>query len=383
MKNRSLHFWIIATSVIMTIISLVLHFSTLPDRMTAFERLAQIVEYHHVDETFSQRPVTTFLIKSVSSILSIGIGKAFVLVNFGFLLLSGYLVGFLSSYFNKSNLASILNVVLFFLTFSNFFIFFDPIYTYDEPIQYTFILLSMIALNRNRFIWFSLCFGMAMITKETSVILLPGLYLLYTQLNKGNAYKGNYLRLAFVAPLIIYSLYLGWYCSFESNLKVTSRLNLVKYNFQDLQHAIESIVSFLLVVAIGIYSSLRVPVSKLTSQLNIFRKAFIVTLIMNTLLVFFMAYARESRLFALPLFFVWPILSRLVLHESFTWRLHTDLKTLTLLLIVVLIGVGVYLGITEIYNPVIGSGAGGWFHFYFAILVSFIVFDVFFKKEMR
>lgn len=380
MKNRKLHLWILAASGVMTLISLMLHFSGLSDRMTSFERLGQIVEFHDTDVIFSQRPVTTYLIQTLSEYSSLSIGKAFVLINFGFLFLSGYLVGVVSSFFNKSNVACAINVILFFLTFSNFFVFFSPVYTYDEPIQYAFILLSMIALIKNRLVWFTLLFGMAMITKETSIILLPGFYMLYVYFHKESEYSKEKLRWAFLAPIIIYGIYLGFSCTFESNLKVNKRLKLIKYNFKNWQFAIESIVSFVLVAALSLYLYLRIHISKRGAVVNVMRKAFITTLLINSMLVFGMAYAREARLFALPLFFAWPIFSRLLLHHSFEWRINLSFKTLLLAAITVGIGVLSYYGIMELYDPVIGSGAEGWFHFYFAVLCTVIAFDALFKR---
>ncbi|MGS0524018.1 hypothetical protein ACU8V7_01325 [Zobellia nedashkovskayae] len=44
---------------------------------------------------------------------------------------------------------------------------------------------------------------------------------------------------------------------------------------------------------------------------NSFVYAFLLTLIINTPLVFMTAFARESRLFALPLLFIWPMFMQL------------------------------------------------------------------------
>ncbi|NRA10534.1 MAG: hypothetical protein HRT57_01100 [Crocinitomicaceae bacterium] len=381
MKNRSVHLTILSVSGLMTLLILLLHYSELPDRMTAFERLENIVEFHKTNEIFSNRTVTTYLIHFVSDLTLLRIGKAFILVNFFFFFLSAYLIGLISFRFNKSKLFSALNVLVFFLTFSNFFIFFSPIYTYDEPIQYAFIFLSFLALIRNNLIGFSVLFGLALITKETSIVLLPGFYLLFNQLMKKEVFSKLKLILTFVSPILIYAVYVFFCTSPESNLMIGGRFGLLNYNFQNFQFGIESILSFVMVVGFSLYLYLRTFKFDKRKMVGTFRNAFVVTLIINSILVFGMAYAREARLFALPLIFAWPILSTLFFGKEFEWKIKSDIRTFLLGTVTILIGFATYYGVSLIYDPVIGSGAGGCFHLYFSILISFLFFDAFFRRK--
>ena len=88
MKKSSLYIIVLVTSGILTILSLILHFSSLQDRLTAFERLEDIVYLHKVSDAFSHRSLTSQTVSLVSELTSLRLGKAFVLVNFGFLLLA-------------------------------------------------------------------------------------------------------------------------------------------------------------------------------------------------------------------------------------------------------------------------------------------------------
>lgn len=380
MKNRSVHVVILAVSGIMTLFVLLLHFSGIPDRMTPFERLEEIVQFHESNEIFRQRPITTYLIHLVSDLTSMRMGKSFVLVNFSFLLLSGYFIGLISFRFNKSAVLSSLNVVLFFLTFSNFFIFFSPIYTYDEPIQYALILISFIALIRNKLLGFCILFGMAMIAKETSVILLPGFYLLFNHFIEEGTHSKLKLIGAFSVPVLIYILFVSFWSGDVSNLRMGERFELLYYNFQNLQYGIESILSFVMVAGLSMYMYVRTMRFSRNTVIGTFRNAFLITLIINSAMVFGMAYARESRLFALPLFFAWPVLSTLFLGKEFEWKIKLNLRTFLLGAITVLAGIVSYYGVCSIYDPVIGSGAGGYFHVYFSILISILFFDAFFRR---
>jgi hypothetical protein len=54
--------------------------------------------------------------------------------------------------------------------------------------------------------------------------------------------------------------------------------------------------------------------------------AFIITLIINTVIVFLTTKAREARLFILPLFFLWPIFSDLFKSDLLLLRSWKDYK---------------------------------------------------------
>ena len=380
MKKSSLYIIVLVTSGILTILSLILHFSSLQDRLTAFERLEDIVYLHKVSDAFSHRSLTSQTVSLVSELTSLRLGKAFVLVNFGFLLLSGCLIGLVGSIFNNTRRAIVLNITLYFLTFSIFFIFFSPIYSYDEPIQYTFILLSFIALMNNRLFIFSLFFTIAMITRETSVVLLPGFYYLYSAYKRDNSLYQPSLIIALIVPVVAYVGFIGLFFSFDTNLKIIERFGLLKYNFQDFQFSIESVISFVLVIGLSLYLYLRLRTLKMNRVEGAFKKAFFITLVINSILVFGMAYAREARLFALPLFFAWPILTNLLLSESFEWKIGFDFRSGVFLTLVLGAGVIAYYSAIHYYDPVIGSGAGGYFHLYFSFLIGFVIFDLLFKK---
>src|SRR5690606_19022190 len=62
------------------------------------------------------------------------------------------------------------------LWFSNLFAFFPPIYSYDEPLQYTFLFAALIALYAHRYVLFVLLFAVAAIARESQVILLPAIW---------------------------------------------------------------------------------------------------------------------------------------------------------------------------------------------------------------
>ena len=188
------------------------------------------------------------------------------------------------------------------------------------------------------------------------------------------------LIIALIVPVVAYVGFIGLFFSFDTNLKIIERFGLLKYNFQDFQFSIESVISFVLVIGLSLYLYLRLRTLKMNRVEGAFKKAFFITLVINSILVFGMAYAREARLFALPLFFAWPILTNLLLSESFEWKIGFDFRSGVFLTLVLGAGVIAYYSAIHYYDPVIGSGAGGYFHLYFSFLIGFVIFDLLFKK---
>ena len=106
--------------------------------------LKEVYEFHKtVQAAFMKRPITTFLIEKIHQFFSIEIGTSFVVLNFSCLFLSSLLLFYLSKLLTKSTLKAYVNSLIFFLCFPIIFMFFVPIYTYDEPLQLVFIFAGL------------------------------------------------------------------------------------------------------------------------------------------------------------------------------------------------------------------------------------------------
>src|SRR5690606_25858750 len=129
-------------------------------------------------------------------------------------------------------------------SFTNFFIFFPPVYTYDEPLQFCFMFLSLILFFKKRIFCFVLAFTLAIIIRETSMIILPGLFFYFIYDNK-ISFKQNLVVpdfrikvIAITIPLFIYGIY-SYYIMRESTNLLTSRdyfllrFSRMGYNFQN------------------------------------------------------------------------------------------------------------------------------------------------------
>jgi hypothetical protein len=288
--------------------------------------LTSAIDYHKIQPAFAKRPLSTFLIEKLSLITNCQLGSSFVFVNFFFLFLSGYLLYKLSMQIVSNSQFSYLNMLAFFLCFSNVFAFFTPVYTYDEPLQFAFLFLSFIFLRKKKWTLYLLAFSISLIARESAILLIPGLLYLYVSKEEKFCLKnyfskeGLYKSLLIVTPVFIYFIYLYIFITHtdivaSSKSDFTSRFEHFYDNFKNKNRSIESIFSFFLIYLIPLYLLFVLYIKKIKIAHKKYLIAFFITLIINTIIVYSTTKAREVRLFVIPLFFLWPIFSNLFLSE--------------------------------------------------------------------
>tara|TARA_R110002049_G_scaffold8604_3_gene46292 strand:- start:466 stop:1686 length:1221 start_codon:yes stop_codon:yes gene_type:complete len=283
--------------------------------------LASQIRYHQEFAPFARRPLTSLLIEGSSGIFGVTLGESFVLVNLLLLWISGILIYTLSLRLKASKRQAMFNLVAYFLTFSVLFAFFPPVFSYDEPLQYCLILLSILALIREKWKYYVPLFLMATIARESTVFLWPGLVVIFSGLslkaeNKLTSIVKKKLFLLFL-PLPLYGIYLGifiWATGIwkETSEVVANRLSCYFQNFGTYDSSVETIVSFFLVLGPGLYFLFMSTKPKAYTILEKkYILAFLLALVINTPIVMAATLARETRLFALPLFFLWPLAGQL------------------------------------------------------------------------
>ncbi|WP_147415878.1 hypothetical protein [Ulvibacterium marinum] len=301
------------------------------DRLSLVFLKSQI-RYHQEFAPFARRPLTSNLIETTAQVFDIPLGKAFVWVNFFFLFLSGVLLYTLSRALHASQKQGLGNMVVYFLSFSVLFSFFPPVFSYDEPLQYCLILLALWAFVQRRWLLYVPCFTLALICRETSVLLLPALFFFCPGLPDEK--KPWHTRLKKYAPLFLpllfYGLFIGYYLEANdlwgaTQNEMSSRFGCFLENFENTKNTIESLTSLFLSLGPFLYLTYVVLKRKAVSGFDKkWLHAFLLTVALNTPLVFLTSFARESRLFALPLFFLWPVFVQLFSNEL---RLLTKWKT--------------------------------------------------------
>lgn len=286
--------------------------------------LTWAVDYHHHLLEFKKRPIAIFLMEKFAQIFNVRISLAFVFVNFFLQFLGGLLVYYLSRLYQNQHKEALLSAVFYFFSFSILLAYFIPIATVDEPVQYFFILLSFLALQKKQHLFFIVFFTMATISRETSLLLLPIIVLFFMELDLKRlaSQKFQVLKVAVISglPVLIYIIYSIWFYKENPQLvEETKTLFSQKFsyyktkNFLDFDHSIQTLMSIisvnLLPIFLIIYYRIKHQVSPLESKLF---SAFWITFSINFVLVILSAYVEESRVLTLPYLILFPIFGKIL-----------------------------------------------------------------------
>ena len=319
---------LILLSLILTVVVFVLHFTpnvdsmlNTPDGVIDQQYLSSVIDYHKNGQpAFARRPLLTLAVENASFITGLPVGTVFVVLQFVLIFCGGVLFSMFSMRISHDISVSAFNLLVYFLTFSNLLPFFAPVYTYDEPLQFVFILASLYLLYIDKQWWFVFLFALALIARESTLLLIPGILLLmlpsdfYKLHPKGFSVNWGCWVVKFSISFLIYALFLVWFIWFNklgdaSQSDLTHRFEHFSGNFRDIHYATESLVSFLLILAIPLYLLFDVYQSKtvIGFQYKDYVKAFLFTVLLNSIVVILTTKARETRLFVLPMFFLWPV----------------------------------------------------------------------------
>ena len=378
----------IAISLLMTLIVFGIHMSpAINSLLNNFDttldvnNLNEIIAYHQTEPTFAKRIFTTQPVLFLSNLFEIEKGLAFVIFNFTLIALNGFLVYLLSNKILRSKKAGIINMLVFYACFSNLFPFFEPIYTYDEPIQFAFLWLSILYLIGEKLWLFSLLFFLSLCARESSLILLPGLVLLWRHLNS-NQNKAQIYQTVFWfgLPIVLYIVYRltieqNHISESEINGSFMDRLQAIRNNFQSWTTGFEAVFSFFLIFAWPLYWLQRIR----KYHIRIFVKylgwiqAFYLTLILNTIVVYFFTNAGEVRLFVLPLFLLWPVFYQFFKTEFKSLRSIKSLfKSPLAIGVLTLLTIINYVISIEVYKTTISFPNYNYFNEYSFLLFLFL-----------
>lgn len=335
----SKHIWVLLfTCLIMTLFSFYLHI--VPGTNTMINYVGEnqpkdekfivtdgflpwAVDYHKTLPAFKNRPVTTFFIEKFASWFSVRVSIAYVWINFLFTFCNGILIYYLAKLHLLSNYQALLSTIFFYSSFSILLAYFIPIATYDEPVQYFFILASFIALKKMLKVFFILFFTLAMIARESTLLLLPGIFLFLSDINFKTVFKEK-LKLFKVVivlsiPVFFYLTYLAFFYHYtpkiitETQEGISLRFSLYEKNFRDVENSSRTVLSFLSVFLLPSFlifyyrQTISVQLTK-----NKWFKAFYFSLTLNTMVVFVAVFAEESRVFTLPFLIVFPFFGKII-----------------------------------------------------------------------
>lgn len=282
------------------------------------------VNYHHFLMEFKKRPVAVFLIEKYAQLFNVRISLAYVFVNFFFLFLGGLLTYYISYLYKYNHSLAILSMTSYFLSFAILLAYSIPIATLDEPVQYFFILLSFIALNKQKNLLFIIFFTSAIITRETSLLLLPVMVLFFMDVDFKKLFqqKNKIIKLAIISglPVLFYVLYSIWFYKQNPQLVLeTKTLISQKFlyyktkNFLDFENSVRTILS---IISVNLLPIFLIFYYKTKHHYTVFESklltAFWITFSINFVMVMLSAYAEESRVFTLPFLILFPIFGKII-----------------------------------------------------------------------
>ena len=262
---------------------------------------------------FARRPLTTWFIQAMEQ-LGISLEWSFLFVEYLGILISTILLFQLTlKLVRKSNYAYF-STAIYITSFWVLHGLFAEIYAYDEPWQYVAIFASFFFLQSRSWLLFSFFFFIALIARESTILLLPGIYFFFI-LDKPLFSKSNLIRtiqVGWVVPaygvflfILIKALNL---VSKSSSYMEDVRFKHLYYSFADTDIGIDTLTSFCLSIATG---ATLLYASKFVNPLKIDRPwiwAFILNFGINAFITFTLTMGRETRIFAQPVLLLLPFL---------------------------------------------------------------------------
>ncbi|MDP4843839.1 MAG: hypothetical protein NWR83_05220 [Salibacteraceae bacterium] len=275
---------------------------------------------------FARRPVTTWLIQGLEYI-GFPLEYAFITVLYIGLLIALLLLFKLSETLTQQRKFAYLSVFIFTTTFWVIHAVFAEIYAYDEPWQYVFVFAALLFLAKKAWFKFSVFLLLSMMVRESSVLLLPGIFFFF-MLQKPLFSKTNVIRTLKVGWAVpAYALFL-WLVILGKNLGEKSssymedmRFKHLYYSFSDIDIGIDTLTSFLMAFIVP-FTLLVLYKSKFKLETErAWIWATILNISINTAITFALTMGRETRIFAQPVLMLSPFLG------MFLWKWIESLKS--------------------------------------------------------
>jgi hypothetical protein len=296
------------------------------------------------DPAFARRPWTTI---SIAALTAIGLTpkQAFIAVGLIGFFIAGALVFLIAMRLGLGERSALWSQALFHLSPTVLCAWFDPLYTYDEPIQYAAVLVALLALLHQRWIVYVPALMIALMARETSLLLLPACILIASK-----------RKLTIIASLVSVALFIAWLMIAPHGTSVSAlstdlarRADYLSFNFSA-ERIGETIGFLVLVLALPLFLLIRQRIALPPAWF----RGFIMVLALNVPLVLVGGYAREARLFALPLVIAWPWLGTVLqaeLDQHCGWTgllgvFRSPVNALLLIAATAIITVGTYAGFT-------------------------------------
>jgi hypothetical protein len=305
------------------------------------EHADQVLNERAAFSEFARRPITSGIQVLLNQYLEFPYQFSFNLIVFVSLFLSCLVIKNIFSLLNQSYSIAHISIYGFLFSYATLFAFMAPMHTYDEPLQFLFILLAFFFYLKMDSLAAALLFSFACIVRESSFILFP--FFLLTEKRSFRLYFYWFL------PLLIYVLFFryalpDWVQRESIYFNSQNRLLGWTENFKNWKSSLISITNLFLVLALPILL-IRKNLSRLSNQSRIIFRYSEWLLYLNAFLVLVSGLAKEPRLFALPLVLIWPLLPESVnkIYTSYckqkvSWLVISLIATLSFMFSFLLFG---------------------------------------------
>lgn len=356
------------------------------------ELAAKMWRLHSNHPAFAGRPLTSLLIKQLHDHVGLSFPVSFSAINFSLLFIAGVLLYFVARQHDITRRNALLSLPIFYVSFTILFSFFRSIDSYDEPIQYCLIFLTLFLINKQKWLLGGIALFLALLARETTVFLFPALLLYFFKnqiplkiflTSKEGWKKIFFLLIPLCAFLLAEQLILQ-----EKNLSgghvdyfVNNRFTHWRYNIQNNQFAIETLVSIFLTLAPPLFLFMFHKNRPSSPTERNARRAFLLTAIINTVIVLVSARAREARLFALPLVFLWPLLGKYAstmiaaIRENLLINFKRLKKVIALCVWILTLPL-LYRFATTVYRPTHSGGFNYGYQCYFFVTLSLLLLGI-------
>ncbi|MBK9177249.1 MAG: hypothetical protein IPM46_13130 [Flavobacteriales bacterium] len=308
--------------ILLTAFSLALHFLPIWETMLnrgpetwdgtplAHDYVEEVINAHRSGDDFSfrRRPLTTWCVDAIS-IARIPAKTAFIALSLLLFLASGLLVYRLAIEFGSTAKQALLAQAFFHVSPTVLFAWFDPMYTYDEPIQYAALLGAVLSMVHGRTVLSIAALTIALIAHETSLFIMP---LFMVMLRR----SPRRMSITIASPVVLFALFLFAYLPSQDLMRPTfddslHRFGTWAFNFSSPAMAAETMGYMAMTLLLPVYLLVRFRGSNAAEpRARETMQAFWISLVLNTLVVLIAAKAREARVLALPLIIVWPLLGK-------------------------------------------------------------------------
>lgn len=258
---------------------------------------------------FARRPVTTTLI-DVCQWMGLSLEWSFIWVLYIGLTCAFFCLYLLTRKLTNDQVIASWSMLLFALSFWVLHGFFTEQYAYDEPWQYTFVFLALIFLHAQRLIAFGAVLLLALICRESTLLLLPGIALFFV-VQGPLWHRNNIIRLlkAFwsvpVYGAILWLIIAGKELEEKSSSYMQDvRFKHLFFSFENLDIGVVTLGSLFLSVAL-VLIAYRLRPTDTKSDLP-WVNATVINFGLNAFITLWFTMGRETRIFAQPLLLMSP-----------------------------------------------------------------------------